>query len=203
MASPLVLKYKDLTKKFFPTGWAWRGKKGGVFDQLLESIAGEPARVEDRIIHFIDEMDPNRTFELLETWERLLGIPDECTPANSNPSTYERRVRIIQKLSTGGGQSPAFYQLIASQFGYDANIIDVINYQPFRVGYARVGQPLSNTAAWAFTFTVQAPAALVRYFRTGQSSVGERLVLLENETLECVIRKFAPAHVTVLFSFGA
>lgn len=202
MASALVLKYKDLLKRLFPKGWAWRGKKGGTFDLILESMAGEPARLEERIIDFIDEMDPRLTFELLETWERLLGLPDECTPANSNPSLYERRVRILQKLSTGGGQSPAFFKLILAQLGYDAEIIDVQNFKAFRVGYGRCGEPLANTPAWAYTFMVKAPAELVRYFRTGQSTVGERLVILENETLECIIRKYAPAHTTVLFSFG-
>lgn len=202
MATPsLILKYKGLIRKLFPEGWAWRPNDGSTLGALVDSIAVEPARVEERAFKFLDEMDPRTTFEMLDNWERLLGIPDECTP-EGDPGLSERRQRVLQKLTTGGGQSIEFFKLIAQQLGYDAEIIDVVNFEAFRVGKARVGKPLSNTDSWQYTFVVKAPAELTRFFRVGQSTVGERLVLYENDTLECVIRKFAPAHVTVLFSFG-
>ena len=206
MATVGVEKYKALVRELLPTGWAWKVWKGSVFAKLLDALAEEPARIEERGFDFLQEMDPRTTFEMLDNWERLLGLPDECTP-DGDPSLFERRVRILQKLTTGGGQSIAFFKLIAEQLGYDADIIDVQNFQDFRVGTARVGDRLTNgTAAndggWAYTFLVSAPAELTRRFRVGQSTVGDRLVIIENETLECVIRKFAPAHVTVLFAFG-
>lgn len=210
--NPLKLrKYKSLIRKLFPTGWAWRFDQGSEFEALVEGLANEPCRIEERGFKFLDEMDPNTTFELLTDWERLLGIPDECTPEDRELSIFERRVRVLQKLTTGGGQNEAFYILIADQLGYDIGVIDVEDFKDFRVGEARVGDALNNSslpgggissAGWAFTFQITAPAALVRQFRVGQSTVGERLVLFENEELECVIEKFKPAHTTVLFSFG-
>lgn len=181
------------------------------FSDFLDALAEEPARIEERGADFIDEMDPRTTFEMIDNWERMLGIPDECTPTDVELTLYDRRVRVLQKLTTGGGQSRAFFQLIAQQLGYDASILDVINFRDFRTGVSRVGEPLANStdaggetneAGWAYTFQLKAPAALTRRFTVGQSTVGERLVLPENTTLECVVRKFAPAHVTVLFSFG-
>lgn len=206
MATVGVEKYKALVRELFPTGWAWRIWKGSVFAGLLDSIAEEPARIELRGFDFLEEMDPRTTFEMLDNWERLLGLPDECTPPG-DPSLYERRVRVLQKLTTGGGQSEAFFKLIAEQLGYDIDVIDVEDFTDFRVGTARVGDRLTNgtianEGGWAYTFLVKAPSELTRRFRVGQSTVGDRLVLVENETLECVIRKFAPAHVTVLFAFG-
>lgn len=206
-----IEKYKSLIRKLFPTGWAWRFNFGSDFEALVEGLAQEPCRIEERGFAFLDEMDPNTTFELLEDWERLLGIPDECTPEDRELGISERRLRVLQKLTTGGGQSQAFYILIAQQLGYDIGVIDVEDFKDFRVGEARVGDALNNStlpgggvgaAGWAFTFQITAPAALVRYFRVGQSTVGERLVLFENDELECVIEKFKPAHTTVLFSFG-
>jgi len=199
-------KYIDLLKSLFPQGWAWNIRRDSFFEKLIEALSLEFCRVEERSIDFIDEIDPKTTFEMIDNWERLLGIPDECTPADSDPSLFERRVRICQKLVTGGGQSPAFFQEIASQLGYDADIIDVQNFKDFRVGQAVVGDRLSNGSStgtgWGYTWTVRAPAALTRAFRVGQSTVGERLQLFENDTLECVIEKFKPAHTNVLFSFG-
>lgn len=204
----LVAKYKQLIRKLFPQGFAWESKAidGTEFADFVAALAEEPCRIEERGFDFLDEMDPNTTFEMLDNWERLLKIPDECTP-DGDPSLFERRVRVLQKLTTGGGQNEAFYKLIAQQLGYDVDIFDVEDFKDFRVGTARVGDALTNSTGtglgWAYTFQVQAPAEFVRRFRVGQSTVGERLVLAENDTLECVIRKFAPAHVTVLFSLGA
>lgn len=201
-------KYSALIRKLFPQGWAWN--LGATFKELLDALAYEPARIEARGVDFIDELDPNTTFEMLENWERLLFIPDECTPPGE-VSLYQRRVRVLQKLTTGGGQSIAFFKLIAAQLGYDADIIDVKNYSDFRAGKSRAGDALNNSTlpgggpsatGWAYTFQIKAPAALVRYFRAGQGAAGDRLVIFQNDTLECVIRKFAPAHVTVLFNFG-
>lgn len=204
----LTPKYRSLIRNLFPRGWAWRF--GPNFINLINSLAYEPARVEARGFDFIDELDPNTTFEMLDNWERMLQIPDECTPPG-DASIFERRVRILQKLTTGGGQSKAFFKLIAQQLGYNTDVLDVLNFEDFRAGKARAGDRISNStlpgggvdsSGWAYTFSVRAPAALIRYFRAGQGSAGQRLVLFSNDTLECVIRKFAPAHVTVLFSFG-
>lgn len=204
----IISRYKFLIRKLLPPGKAFEFPTGSQIEKTFDALAIEPARIEERGQNFLDELDPRQTFEMLDSWERLLGIPDECTP-EGEASISQRRARVLQKLTTGGGQSKAFYRLIAQQLGYDIEALDVINFRDFRVGQARVGEPLSNSESslgavtgWPFTYQIKAPAAFVRRFTVGQSTVGERLVLPENETLECVIRKFAPAHVTVLFSFG-
>lgn len=210
--SAVIARYKRLIRRLFPTGWAWRIVQGSKFADLIEGLSQEPCRIEERGFKFLDEMDPNTTFELLTDWERLLGIPDECTPEDRELTLSERRTRILQKLTTGGGQNEAFYVLIAQQLGYDINILGIEEFKDFRVGEARVGDRLSNStlpgggvgaAGWAYHWQVQAPAALTRFFRVGRSTVGERLVLFENEELECVIEKFKPAHTSVSFSFGS
>lgn len=194
----------------FPQGWAWNQSPEGDFDNLLVGLAGEAGELETRGIQFLNEMDPNQTFEMLDNWERLLGLPDSCTPSSYNPSLYERRLRIIQKLVTGGGQSKAFFGLIAQQLGYDTNVLDVVNFKDFRAGEGRAGDRISNStnpngttnaAGWAFTFAIKAPATLSREFRAGQGVAGDRLKLVNNETLECVVKKYAPAHTTVLFFY--
>lgn len=212
MASTSVrAKYKWLVRKLFPTGWAFKFGKNSTLLKLTNALAEEPARIEERADDMVDEVDPFTTFELLPSYERFLGLPDECDPKDVDLSIYERRVRVIQKLTTGGGQSKAFFKLIAQQLGYDADIIDVTNFKDFRAGAARAGDPLTNStepdgsvgeAGWAHTFKVSAPAELTRQFRAGQSTAGERLVYVENRALECLIRKYAPAHVSVIFSFG-
>lgn len=207
----IVAKYKEVIRGLFPRGKAWNYILDDEFGGLVEGLANEAARVEERGLDFLTEMDPNQTFEMVDVWERLLKIPDECTPTEGDPPTlYEQRVRILQKLTTGGGQSRDFFKLIASQLGYDTDILDVVNFKDFRAGEGRAGDRISNSTApgggvnaagWAYTFAVRAPASLSRKFLAGQGRAGDRLTLTNNSTLECVIRKFAPAHVTVLFFY--
>ena len=212
MANPsIVAKYKEVIRGLFPRGKAWNYILDDEFGGLVDGLAVEAARIEERGVDFLNEMDPNQTFEMIDDWERLLKIPDECTPTEGDPPTlYEQRVRILQKLSTGGGQSRAFFKLIASQLGYDTDILDVVNFKDFRAGEGRAGDRISNSttpgggtssSGWAYTFAVKAPASLSRKFLAGQGRAGDRLTLTNNSTLECVIRKFAPAHVTVLFFY--
>lgn len=211
MANPsLVERYKELIKGLFPRGWAWNQNQEGSFAGFISGLATEAAELEERGFKFLDEMDPNQTFEMLDNWERFLGIPDECTPATYNPSLSERRQRILQKLTTGGGQSKGFFQLIIQQLGYNTSILDVVNFKDFRAGEGRAGDRISNSttpgggtgaAGWAYAFAIVAPATLSREFRAGQGVAGDRLKLVNNETLECVVKKFAPAHTTVLFFY--
>lgn len=204
----VVQRYRSALRRLLPPGKAFDFVDGSTAKKFFDAQAEEFARVEERGAKFLDELDPRTSFEMLDSWERLLGIPDECTPTDYEPSLSQRRARILQKLTTGGGQSKAFYRLIASQLGYSLDAIDAVNFTDFRAGLARAGDAISNSVnsagvvtGWPYTFKIVAPAAFVRRFTAGQSLAGERLVLPENETLECVIRKFAPAHATVLFSF--
>lgn len=203
----IVERYSNLLKRLFPEGWAWNHSENTPFDLLIKSMAVEPCRFEERAYEFIEEMDPRQTFELLEDWERLLGLPDECSRDDpDNPiGLSERRNRIVQALTANGGQSREFYLYLIETLGYDieADNIEIVEFQAFRAGISRVGDRLTNTDAWAYTWQVFAPAAITRCFRVGKSTVGERLKLLENEELECLLTKFKPAHTKVIFSFGA
>ena len=205
--SVIYEKYKKIVEDLFPQGKAWELVRSSTsnLNKLVCIIASETQRLDGRIKDLLDEANCNKTFEMLEDWENFLGIPDECTPADEDLTLFERRKRVCQKLTTGGGQNAAFYKLIAEQLGYDIDVIDVIDFRDFRVGQSRVGDRLYNgsnpATGWDFAFGIRAPATLTRFFRVGESTVGQRLVLVNNEELECIIKKFAPAHVTVLFSF--
>lgn len=213
MANPGIIDlYKSALKTYFPPGRAWEQSVNSdtLLGKLIASIAVEFARVHERVADFLNELDPTRTFEMLDRWEQMLGLPDDVTPPNLLQSVNDRRTRVLQKLTTPGGQNEAFYKLLAKQLGYDIDLIDVIDFRDFRVGISRVGEALTNSTApngdvtaagWAYHFRVSVPAALTRRFRVGQSTVGERLVLVENEVLKNLMEKYKPAHTTVSFSF--
>lgn len=203
MANANLEKYVGLIKGLLPQGWAWRRirERDSKFHELASSIAPELCRVEERGLKLFTEAICGSTFELLEDWERFLGIPDECTPDDYDPSLSERRARVCQKLTTKGSQNSAFFILLAEQLGYDTANIETFNYVSFRAGRGRAGDRLTNGEDWAYTWAITLPASIVRYFRAGSGSAGERLRIFSNEELECVVNKFKPAHTIVLFIY--
>ena len=197
------LKYKKLLRKLFPQGWAWASKGVDSTDlkKLIDSLAIEPCRVEDAANDFINDVYPDTTVDLLEDWERVLNLPDECD-LTENPTISERQTRVTQVLTTRGGQNAEFFITLAGQFGFDVDLIDIQDYIPFRAGEARAGDSLTN-GDWIYTFTVSAPVSLagLKRFRASEGVAGDRLLDASNPTLECLLQKHKPAHTIVLFSF--
>ncbi len=196
-------RYQKLLKKLFPQGWAWQRKSDSdsTMSKLLDSLALEYCRVDDRGLDLINEVDPNTTFELLEDWERLLGLPDECTPIDEFLTLQERRQRVLQVLTTRGGQNAEFYKTLASNFGFDIGVLEVKDNPPFRAGIGRAGDALTN-GLWRYAFIIEAPSDSIIKFRAGLSRAGDPLLKVSNATLECLIQKHKPAHTIAIFTFG-
>lgn len=196
-------RYSKLFRKLLPQGWAWdrKGDTDSTLYQLSSSLSLEFCRVEDRSQELLNEADPQTTLEMLSDWEALLGLPDECSPTDENLSIQERRNRVIQVLTTRGGQNEEFYRNLASNFGYDIDVITVSDQPPFRAGEARAGDRLTN-GSWRYAFIIAAPADSVVRFRAGQSQAGDPLLSVQNDVLECLIEKHKPAHAVAIFSFG-
>lgn len=197
----IVSRYSRLLKSLLPDGWVWEAKtrKSSNLSKLLSSMAEEYARIEDRGATLIKESNPATTFELLPDWERVFGLPDECAP-DEVLTLQQRRQRILQLLTTRGGQNKSFYQTLASQFGYDVDVIEVSDQPPFRAGQGRAGDRLTN-GVWRYAFIIQAPADSIVRFRAGISTAGERLLLVQSSTLQCLIEKYKPAHAVAIFTF--
>lgn len=195
-------KYSKILRRLMPQGWAWISVNdpNSITYKLLYSLSAEFCRIDERAKELINEVDPNTTFELLEDWERLLGLPDECD-GTEDKSIQERRARVIQVLTTRGGQNEDFYKRLASNFGFDIDVISASDQPPFTVGKSRVGDKLTN-GDWKFAFVIEAPAEFLTRFRVGQSTTGDRLVTVGNNTLKCLMEKYKPAHAVVLFNFG-
>lgn len=210
------LAYIDLLRKLLPKGRAWdRVKEDDI--GLLEAVATEYCRVDERGADLLNELDPRTATEMLSDWETLLALPDECTPAAVG--LIERRDQARQKLSALGGISKSYYENIAQNLGFDAIISD---YQSFRAGRGRCGDPLAtpfdadrdvfkagrNRAGdilvrhgWRYTMEVNVEATTVTNFRAGIGRAGDPLALAGNDLLQCTMAKLKPAHTSTFFTF--
>ena len=196
-----VEKYRRMFLGLFPRGEAWeaRDRDDSELSLLSKGVAYELARVEERGIDLKREADPNKTLELLPQWEALCGLPDECT--GEAPTLADRRNQVLQKLRNRGGatQNESFFEALALNLGF---VVNVETFRPFLAGKSVAGDALTNDP-WKFWFGVSTEDFLVQYFLAGQGTAGQALQIVGNDTLECTIVKYKPAHTEVLFSFGA
>lgn len=190
--------YASQLVALLPPGAAWQPEDGTVLWALLQALAQEPARVDAAAHELLTELDPSQTLQLLERWEALCGLPDQCSQPGE--TIAERREAVVSKLTDLGGQTPSYFAELATLLA--GAVCTVREYRPFRAGMSYAGDLLSN-GDWVHTFAIQAPETPVRTFRAGQSTAGDPLRKWGNERLECTIRRLAPAHSIVKFHYDS
>lgn len=157
-----------------------------------EGNALDAAQIAAELI--LTEADPRTTFYLLPDWERVLGLPDPC--AGRLPTIELRRAAVVAKITLRGKQSRPFFIALAAKLGFAITITEFKQYPVM----SPVNAPLCGWP-WCFTWQVNAQLNTVRYFSV-MSGVSQPLSVWGNALLECVIRRFKPAHTVVQFSYS-
>jgi uncharacterized protein YmfQ (DUF2313 family) len=179
-----------------PPGPAWPRSDDALLTRLLGALAAELARVDGRAQRLVEEADPRTVGELFVDWEHVAGLPDACAQAFGGDQTMAQlRAALVGRLTTLGGQSPAYFIGLASALGYAITITE------FRAHCVNddVEFPLYD-AAWTFAWQVNAALNTVTDI-TVDSTVEDPISAWGNALLECVIERLKPAHTTVLFSY--
>jgi uncharacterized protein YmfQ (DUF2313 family) len=202
---PPVFEYDldDYAAQFvnlLPRGPAWDAVDTGLLRDLIYAIVTEFKRISDKICILENETFPLNTTQLLTDWERALGLPDDCS-ADIAQSRSERRAAVAARLATIAEPTPAFFVLLAADFGYS---IEVSEHFPARVGRARVGDRIHGPGN-EFTWSVLIPGNYTqsRQALVGDAQVGDRIATWGDGSLECLIRQYKPAHTTLHFQYEA
>lgn len=146
------LDFQRLLSRLSPRGKAWAATGAATGLQLFYRAMGEElARINDQLLDVIEESDPRTTTELVDGWERVLGLPDPCDPS---PPTLlaDRREAIHARLIARGGSQPGLVADVISAAGYDATEIEL--GAMFRVDESGVDERLYDDEAWAFVWFV-------------------------------------------------
>jgi len=167
--------YTAQLSQLLPTGRAVPSGQDSLFRRLIRAMAVSLVRVHLRALDLLAESDPRTTVELLESWERVTGLPDPCTgPAET---IQERRTRVVQQITRPGLQNVAFYQGLAESLGYDVVIEEFI--------------PGEHEFFWRVTI----PEPRLTLARAGVSRCGDRLTKIDRaDDLECLLQRLKPAH---------
>lgn len=186
--------YANLLKQLLPEGPAWECEE---IHSLLESLAQEMARSDQRIYQLLNEMDPAGVNELVPEWEEVMNLPDPCL--GPSPTYSDRVQQVRDRLTTVGSQTPAFFVSIANRQGYDkAKVIEI--WAP-RWRRARFGQAHFGTWLQQFFWILDTGSRLAVGRRFGASQWGQRFGQVAGDALECVIRRYAPAHAVYVIRY--
>ena len=108
--------YRRLLAALLPQGLIWPRDAESNLGRLLHSLAEELARIDARGGDLINEADPRTAFELLSQWEKVCGLPDECSALSETLAA--RRGAVLAKLTALGGQTPDYFIELAATLGY-------------------------------------------------------------------------------------
>lgn len=194
--------YGDQFAAMFPRGRAWPVDEESVFQRVARAIAMVWGSVDARISDLVEiESDPRTTVELLPEWEAAFGLPDTCVQA---PLTISARQRALaERMTAKGGQSRTFFIAVAARLGYT---ITIREFSPFMCGVSRCGDP-----AWAigpaeirFYWTVAVASPRLTWFRAGagRAGVDHHLEIGIADDLECLFRRWKPAHTEIAFDYS-
>ena len=190
--------YLEMIWALYPKGLAWI-RENGTLNKINAAVADELVKVDGRIQALLNEADPRKTAEMITDWERVWGLPDECTPLGS--TMQERRAAIISKIIMAGRMSPAFYQALIKEMGYDAD--DLIEWKPLVIGETiTTGTMTDPDPLTRFCWGWAVYGLSSNMFECGVSECLDPLGdWSEGAELLCRMNKLKPAHTQVIFNF--
>ncbi len=178
--------------QLLPPGVVLPREPGTVMGRLLEGLAGEPETLNNRTGDLIEEADPRTTVEMVDDWERVLGLPSTCgTP----PGTLEgRRAAIIGRLVTNTNSSRAALEALGEAMGQTVRITE---RSPFQLGLSAFGDGSEFGAdATRYLWTIHFEDREVLGFELGVAELGVTPFawIEEPEGVICALAELSPAH---------
>lgn len=189
-----------------PPGPAWPRRSDTRMGRYLRGLAALWERVAQATgVLLKREADPRTTQDMLDDWEAAFGLPDECRVEPQ--SDDERRTRLVEKMTSKGGQRPADFIALATVLGYPT--ITITEFSPFTCARSRCGTataPKMGHPSIRYVWLVTLPGSQGTWFRAGTAGGGRcgrdpQLKWDHAEELECVFRKRKPAHTKVIFAY--
>jgi len=179
-----------------PAGTAWPQDPDATQTAVETALARTPARLDARATYLLTDAFPADAYELLPEWEATLGLPDPC--AGPAPTIQQRQAQVLARLTATGGQSIPYFIAFAAALGFE---VTVTEYAVARADFMLADDPV-NGDAWAYAWTINAPAGATFEFAADISAADEPLAAWGNAVLECEIARYAPAETVPLFAYA-
>ena len=206
--------YQQMFLRLTPPGLAWTKRLSSNWAKLWLAEAQGLARVEGEAYRLIAEANPLTTWEALEDWERVAGLPDECGALGD--SIEVRRADLIAKLRAGGGQTKAFFEGILRLYGFD---VEIEEFGPFLADQSGAEDRVYECAAgtmtdpetgevwqdyyngWSYVWGVNFKLIWEWWFQAQANLAEDRLRDWEAPNIYCRLEKLKPAHTMIMWTY--
>lgn len=180
-----------------PPGLAFTREPDSKLAKLLSAVAAMFLAAQLKLEALLQEADPRRATSMLPDWERLLGLPDHCTPAGQQ--LIDRQRAAFQRLTEQGGQSRAYFIALADLLG-EAGVL-ITEFRRFTCQSACDAGLYSAADVFTWLVTIPRPALNVRPFDCN-SACDSGLQEYTPSVIECAINERKPAHTKVIFAYA-
>lgn len=168
------------------------------FLEVLSALGASMARAEEQGFVAAEDRIPDRTISLIDRWEDIAGLPDECLPTGT---TLEGRQRnTANKIGAVGIQnSNDAADVVRRLLGlFETELIAVCQVDHFRMFEDRMTDRLYGVPwlfGWVWNF-VNRDILGNPPFRM-RDRMGTRLFGLRqlSENVTCLTRRYTPAHL--------
>lgn len=156
-----------------------------LWGNLLSCFASELSRVRADIIKLQNEAVPGLSEELLEDWERILGLPGECALVGDTQTIEERQeIAHLKFYGTFKTTTNSYLVEVAVGLGFTVIVNELeISNNSFRLGVVRMG---NNRMGGAGAYAVLEITVIAGY--TGDLA-----------QLQCRFNKLKPAHTVIVW----
>ncbi|MDI9766434.1 YmfQ family protein [Pantoea dispersa] len=189
----LTVQYEQMLGALLPRGPAWDGS-----DQLLMGFAPLLSRAHQRGDALMLEIDPRSVTELIDRYESITGLPDSCTPADTQ-TLPQRRQRLDAKINLAGGINEAFYRAQLDALGYTDATITRYPKSSFTCNSVCTDSLFSDD--WRYYWRVNIPASAQVIPMTCVGNCTDSIRTWGDTVVECVMNKLAPSHTYVIFLY--
>lgn len=189
----LTAQYEQMLGALLPRGPAW-----DVSDPLLLGCAPFLSRAHARGDALMLEIDPRTVTELIDRYENITGLPDNCTPVGTQ-TLQQRRQRLDAKINLAGGINEAFYRAQLDALGYPGATIT--RYPKSRFTCNSVCTDSLFSDEWRYYWRVNIPSSAQISQMTCISNCTDSIRTWGETVVECVLNKLAPSHTYVIFLY--
>lgn len=188
-----------------PRGDAWRNGgsddlAGSVMGLFFEALGVIDSAMHRRLVDLVDEFFCYTAVATLDVWRREYGMPDACDPF----------AVVCDKVNAVGDTTAAYAVGVAALAGWSITIREefLTVYENGQFGRAQFGAArfaCQMGVLWSIAIDAGNSAAytapLLRPSLFGAMAFGDRLSCSPaTASLECLIRRIAPAHADLDFS---
>lgn len=171
-------------------------RNGSALSILFAAEASVLDLFEDDLVALIREIDPRTASYLLQDWERIYGLPDECQQAAD--TIVDRRLRLGAKVAETGGISRDYFLALAKALGYQD--VSITSFKPMTCEDSCEGQLLSEMDRFAWRVNMSSQQKVYRQI-TAESSCEDPIDAYKQGPLECLLTKLQPADGDLLFNY--